>query len=193
MAANVTEIAQGVQSKLGMYPLVTNVSGTDKYTVIFNATYDRMRKRLLSEHPWNFAIRRASLDETDHGPDPVYGFAYSYILPGDVLTLWEIRDERLFRDIDYKLESGFLLMHEPVTDIKYIADEDDPTTFHPLFDEALSYLIAREMAYAMVQSLPVKNMMDQQYRDTVIMAKWANAIQSRPDVLYWNEWEQSRL
>lgn len=193
MASSITEIAKNVQTILGLYPLVSNVSGTDKFTSLFNANYNIVRKAAISAHPWTFTIKRASLTSVDLGATPTWGFTYAYVLPGDYLTLWEIQDERINNDMDFKVEAGNLLINESSVNIKYISDEEDVTIFHPVFDEYLALSMAIKLCYSMTQNSGLKQLLLAEKIDLESSSRFIDSVQSRPDTQYWNEWENSRL
>lgn len=109
------------------------------------ARYDDIRDAVLRAHPWNCAIRRASLAAMT--ARPANGYAYQYDLPRDPFCLrpldlpglpntpWVVEGRRLLTD-----RAGPL-------PLRFIARIEDPEGFDPLLVQAVAKRLASVCAY----------------------------------------------
>lgn len=62
---------------------------------------DDVLDEIIGSHPWNKAMRRAMLIQTE--PDtPLFGYDYAYTRPSDVLRIWKPK----YWDYEYRVEEG---------------------------------------------------------------------------------------
>lgn len=139
------DICNSALIRLGVDP-ISSLLEESKAAVLCNAQYDRIRKKLLYSHPWNFAIKRLEL--TPEATQPEFGFAYEYELPSDFLRLLSVK----YPDIPYKVEGNLILSDDGALKIVYIRDEDDTSVFNAGFAELLSLTLALNLSYSLVQS-----------------------------------------
>lgn len=103
---------------------------------------------LLREHPWNFAMARASLAAASAAP--AFGFARKFKKPTDpfcLRVLWAASDTAI-----WDVEGQFIVTDEAAPlNIKYIARITDTALFDPLFTAALTLRVAAEIAYGKTQ------------------------------------------
>jgi hypothetical protein len=142
--------------KLGV-EIISALPGVTRQGLLANEQLSKIREELLYEHPWNFAMKRASLTAT--GTPAVFEFAYEYTLPGDCLRVWCTQYEEDF----YQVEGGKLYSNYSDVKIRYIANISDPTKFSPTFAELLSLKLAADLAFVLVQSNALKNTLLQEY------------------------------
>lgn len=117
--------------------------------------YDQSRRKLLREHSWNFATKRAQLaaDNTT----PAFGFNKAFPVPADFVRLLSIHDNSFEREVivranDYQFEGGKLLISNTFGDsdilnIRYVYDIKAVSAFDPLFIDLLAHDIAIALAY----------------------------------------------
>jgi len=142
--------------KLGV-EIISALPGTTRQGAIANEQYSKIRDELLYEHPWNFAIKRATLVATVNTPE--FDFAYEYTLPADCLRVWATQYEEDF----YQVEGTKLYSNYSDVKIRYISKVTDASTFSPQFSELLSLKLAADLAYILVQSNPLKVILLQEY------------------------------
>lgn len=142
--------------KLGV-ETISALPGTTRQGLLANEQLSKMREELLYEHPWNFAMKRATLVAT--GSTPEFEFAYEYTLPTDCLRVWCTQYEEDF----YQVEGNKLYSNYSDIKIRYISNVTDPTKFSPAFAELLSMKLAADLAYVLVQSNSLKNTLIQEY------------------------------
>lgn len=102
--------------------------------------YDMLRKNLLEDHYWNFAVKRTTLalrvDAPNNGE-----WLYQHSLPSDFISLKDVKG------IDkYEIDEGTIKSDEQTLKIEYVADITDATDFSPGFATTLSYDLALVLA-----------------------------------------------
>ncbi len=156
-----------------------------------NIAFEPVRDALLREHPWNFAIKLASLAVA--GTDPIFGRNRSFQLPTDYLRLlskfpedndnthdWQIQGKKIHTDDSAPLE------------VRYIAQITDPNEMDALFREALATDLALEMCEELTQSNTKKAALVVQRKVVIGRAKKTNAIENVAAVPFKDEWESVR-
>ena len=152
MAASEVAICNSALIKLGV-ETISSLSDNTRQALLCNEQYAKIRDKLLYSHPWNFAVKRATLVATV--TEPEYEFDFQYTLPADCLRVW---DSQFGPDKDfYQVEGAFLYSNYTDVSIKYIAKITDTTKFSPVFDECLALMLAIDLEYALVQSNSFKN------------------------------------
>lgn len=117
--------------------------------------YDHTRRKLLRQHPWNFAIARAELAAS--ATPPLFGASAQFPVPADFLRLLRVVDEdnRILGADSFFFENRHLMLRwsdEDVVRIIYITDEEDVTKFDDLFIDLLAVEIAMSIAYLVTQN-----------------------------------------
>lgn len=187
MATADVDIVNSALAKIGA-PLIVALTDTVRAAVICNEQYPKMRKKLLSSHPWNFATKRVALAATAN--TPIYEFTTEFLLPSDVLR---VLDTDLLEDEPWSVEfnvdnNKVLLCNSDSIKIKYIKDITDPTKFPPYFDEALSWLLASDIAFAITQSSSVAQAMYTGFKNEVREARSMDAQESGRESFEANLW-----
>ncbi len=116
--------------------------------------FPQVRRETLRSHTWNFAIRRATLAADATAPE--FGFTAKYKTPPDFLRYMTKHDElggtllsNPVQGVDYEFEDGYLLTGS-TTDgalrIRYIFDNEDVSSWDPLFIRLVAINLALSMA-----------------------------------------------
>jgi hypothetical protein len=142
--------------KLGV-ETIASLPGTTRQGALANEQLSKVREELLYEHPWNFAMKRATLTAT--GNTPAFEFAYEYSLPADCLRVWCTQYEEDF----YQVEGGKLYSNYSNIKIRYISNVSNAANFSPAFAELLALKLAVDLAFVLVQSNSLKNTLLQEY------------------------------
>lgn len=138
---------------------VTNIETPSNPTEdLLNRWYDTCRKKVLREHPWNFAAKRAVISASS--TTPAWKYSKAFPIPNDFIRFLSIQDSEGF-DIDnqsYEVEfvgSQRCILYSTESSslrIRYVFDVEDVTQFDPMFVEMLSYEIALAIAYKVTES-----------------------------------------
>lgn len=153
--ATKTVIFNTALTLLGQGP-IADPDGSGKKETACRQVYDVCRKALLEQHPWNFALKRANLDqETD---EPAFEYDHAYGLPTDCLRIYKVYESSSV----YKEEGGLILSDDDEVQLLYVRNIEDTSQFPPLFVQMLAVDIAIAIEYyitngqSMAQSLMIK-------------------------------------
>ena len=180
--ASVIDICNRALDKLGQGAITSLDDGTTASNLC-NRNYEQTRDQLLRDHPWNFAVTRASLAPSTN--EPVWGFANRFPLPSDCLRLIEV--DRLSSG-EYQVEGRAILADDFVLNIRYIRRVTDPNDFDVAFIEALATRLALQLCEAITQSSQKKQMLWQDFEDALTRARRADGQENPPAIFEESEW-----
>lgn len=180
--ASKTEIANRALSKLGQ-PRVSNIDtdGTKAANTI-RYMWDMTRDALLMAYPWNFSIQIAQL--AADAEEPLYGYTTQYSLPSDCLSLLEIDNNPEFRFVQGKIHTS----EAAPLNIKYIARMTNPGSWDALFNEAFASRLAYEACEEITQSNSKKQILANDFANSIRLAYANNAIQIQQTEYDVDEW-----
>jgi len=182
MASNV-EIANRALQKLGAKRIVSLTEDSRNGRAV-NAAFEVLKEAELRKHPWNFAVKRASLAAS--ATAPLFTKSNSFPLPSDFLRLLAPDEEDNTNYRDWQIEGRSIVTNDDAPlEIRYVSNVDDPNEMDVLFREALSMKIAEELAEELTQSNQKKAEAVQAYMQKIGEARRANAFervsQSQPE------------
>lgn len=149
---------------------------TDKATVLRDA-YDDVLDAVLEAHPWNFALRRASLAADTAAP--AFGYAKQYTYPAEpfCLRVWRMED----RTIEWEAEGRKILTDAGAPlQFRYIARITDTSLFPGNFVMALAQRLAAETAYRISGELSKEKTAWEAYYRKLATAKGPDAQEGKP-------------
>lgn len=114
---------------LGSSSIVTG--GTTVENTLCNRFYASARDEILASHPWNCAVTRKKIIQTDA---PISGYSYAYNLPLDCLRVWRLIDW----DYEYRVEGSTLVSDESETPDSW-ADETDYVANDVVTNDDITY------------------------------------------------------
>jgi hypothetical protein len=161
-----------------------------------NLWYEPVRDATLQAHPWNFAIRRATLALTSE--TPTFGYAYAYALPDDCLKVVRTEDEEFGIQADYRIEGQLgSYRHVLLTDIgdekiEYIAKVTDPNAFSPTFVQTLAVHLAAKICKPLTEDKKATEQLYQLYGSILREARSVDAQEGTPRGLFANNWTGAR-
>lgn len=159
-----------------------------------NAIYSFIRDEVLRAHPWNFAVKRATLAEL--AAPPVYGYDHQFQIPTDCLRVFEVSSgySDVESETEFEIEGKALLTDMNTCYIRYIFRVTDPTQFDTVFATAFAARLAAELAYSITGHGSMATAMMQIYEQKMSAAKGADAQESGlPDTIGGDVWNQSRI
>lgn len=194
MPASAVQIANLALTKLGEHRILS-LTDDSKQARCINALFDLWRDAELARHRWKFALTRQQLAADAASPD--WGYDFAYTLPSELLSLvqvgefyvpsgskakgpWQREGAKLLTDISAPLK------------IRFVQRVTNTGLFHPLFVVAFACRLAHEACEEITQSSAKKQALAAEYRDTVIEAVRADAMEATPDELPWGSWIDSR-
>jgi hypothetical protein len=188
MAQTEVGICNSALIKLGV-GTITALTDNTRQAKIMNEQYAKMRDALLYDHPWNFAMKRATVSADDALEPDFDEFLYGAELPADCLRVWN----SYYADEFYQIENGVIYSDSEDLDIKYIAKITDPTMFSPAFCEALALKLAADCCYALTQSNSLKNTYLAEMAAYLPSARGADAQENPPYDFQQDLWLNSRI
>lgn len=147
MAQSPTRIVQRAMVLLGTSQRISSIDDGTPLAQAARDVFDDCRDEVLAEHPWNFAVTRASIPvSADYTGDDEWELGYD--LPGDCLRWLPWPKAHALGFVGVR-EGRFILTNEtaPLT-VRYIARIEDAAQWSPGFCEALSGKIAMWLASA---------------------------------------------
>lgn len=165
--------------------------------------YDAVVRAELSAYPWYFAKKQAQIAQDADAP--LFKYAYAFTLPTDFMRLVELEDRWVFsvdratQDTNpippYEMQGRSLLtdMTAPLR-IGYVRDlTDEPTLWHPLFEEVVVAALAAALANPLAKSMSTVEAMLKLRRMKVTEARRVNAIQQPPKHIPDGSWMVARI
>lgn len=185
MAVSSTAIANSALAKVGGR-LISDLGEDSVEANLCNEQYDKVRKALMYEHPWNFAIKRAEIaaDVTA----PAYGYDYRFALPADYLRILEVE----CAEDEWAVESGYILANVAPLKLKYIRNVTLTGDFSASFDEVLACKLAADISYSLVQSVTLRDQLYREYERKLSMARSFDAQEGSTRRVYADNWMNSR-
>lgn len=82
--------------------------------------YQSAKEKILSEHPWSFALKQQRLSKLSQVPDELTGFNNAFQLPTDLIRLWNIQPHS-----DYLLIGNLVYSNQTELLATYVFDVDE--------------------------------------------------------------------
>lgn len=179
---SVIDICNKALDKLGQSPIISLDDG-NKSANLCKRNWEMIRDQVLRDHPWNFAMKRATLAPNSVAPD--WGFTYQFPKPADCLRVVEIRD---LSAGEYQIESNQILADEDVLYIRYIRKVSDPNEFDSLFVDSAATRMAAELCEALTQSSTKRESLFSEYDDSLTRAKRVDGQENPPAQFEEDDW-----
>lgn len=158
MATSPIEISNSALAKLGVERIL-NFSENSKQARLCKDLYPIKRDELLRSHPWNFAMARVELAELS--ATPAWRWQHQFQLPGDVMRVWQTDFEAGTLQ-EWAVEGDRLLCDVDQVKILYSKLITDVNKFDANFVEVLALSMAVDLSYPLVQSISVKESLQQE-------------------------------
>jgi hypothetical protein len=189
--ASVTSICNLALARIKA-PSITSISEDTNQGRLCNIMYEPCRDACLEAHPWNFAIKRATLASDATAPN--HEFDYRFAVPDDFLRLVRTGIEAEgYDDIAYRVENGFILINESTLEIEYIAKITDPNVYSATFIDMLAQRLAAELAIPFADNANLAQSMWQIYDTKLREARLSDAQQGTPREYSAGPWLTARL
>lgn len=187
---SLTEIANLALAMVGEERVTRLDTDTSKPARLCNEMLPQVRARCLSEHPWNFAVRRASLPALASSPS--WGYAYAYQVPADCIRVLEIDGADPHEPWSREGTAILTDLTAPLS-IRYIADVTDPARWSPMFVDMVAATLAERLALPLSASQSSRAAIAQLLADIRGRARAIDAAEGTPhpatalaDVLVWS-------
>lgn len=120
--------------------------------------YPTVRDSMLRAHPWDCCIARVNL--VPEVTTPVFGFGYSYNLPGDCLRVLSIDTQEY--PIEHRVEGRKLLTNVSSIALRYIFRNEDVSSWDSGLVDVMISAMAAALAFPITRSDNTKQMYDQE-------------------------------
>lgn len=174
-----TGIINDALARLGSLERITSIDGASAVARQAKAVWDGELRYLVGDHPWNFAIERALLNESF--PAPAHGWLHAYQLPADCFR-WlppDMEDcEHWYEGVE---EGGRVLTDaEAPLAVRYISNAklDDWAHWPPAFVKAMTLLLAAALCEAVSGSQSTRDRLLGEADEAVRNAKRRDALAS---------------
>jgi hypothetical protein len=107
--------------------------------------YPETKKRLLSEHPWSFALKQQRLNKLSQTPDELTNFNNAFQLPTDLIRIWNMQPRG-----DYILIGNLLYSNQNEILATYVFDVDE-VNLPPHFVKSLEYALASDFSISVTE------------------------------------------
>ena len=135
---------------------------------------------------------RASLAASSAAPE--WGFTYYYPLPTDYLLVKEVNGEAIGEGTVWSVENGQIITDlTPPLEILYIRKITDENKMDAAFQGALVAFLAMKWAIAITGDKEILAEAKRTYAVEISEARFTNAIESTPDVMVVDTWDNARL
>jgi len=156
---------------------ISSLDDSSKRANIVSTQYDLTLAELLNDSPWNFCVKRTTLEESD---TPLFGYAKAYEKPTDCIRVLELEDK-----VPYRVEGDFIVTNQTTSiKIKYISNDVLPSKFSGSFIKALYLKLAEDISYVMVQSASLQAQITQEAERYLRKARSMNSQEGTPDSRY---------
>jgi hypothetical protein len=189
------QIVNMALTKLG-HDEITTIGEANKAGRLSERWYVPVRDALLRSHPWNFAVKRASLasSATD---TPEFEYEYSYPLPSDFLKMIRTYAESEGFEDDYRIEHGtdgtVLRSHDDSdVEIEYIARVTDVSRYDPIFVQVLALNLAAGMCMALADNANLLVAIKEELKEITPAARTTDAQEGTPRQLMADPWVSAR-
>lgn len=165
MATSNADICNQALIRLGIRGALIDDLAADQHeeAEVMNAIFEDVRDVCLAAFPWPFATLRKTLAQIALAQEPTRdGWLYVFAVPADCLQereIWQTgtdpRNLRSDQRVPFAIEKStgddtrVLLCDLPSVTLRYTAEFTDASRFHPLFKDALAWLLAAETATAL--------------------------------------------
>ena len=188
MATSPTDIANQALGMVGNQP-ITSIDDASVAANLCARFFPRLRDELLRNHPWKFAMRRASLPASDVAP--VWSTMKAFPLPADCLRLLAL--DLYDPDIRWQVEGGNVVAElDGPLDVLYTARVEDVAAWDATFTSAMCARLAMELAMPLAQSGTLRQQMESEYRRTLREARSLDSMQAAPGKFYADQLVDAR-
>jgi len=159
VASSEVEICNKALARAGVNSFITALDNATAEAASCRVLYPPCRDALLATSPWPFAKRRATLAPLSNVTRT--GYLYAFLLPADCLVVREIwsghrrprADQRIPYAIHNAVDGRILCTDLSAPDIEYTARVTNVTLYHPLFEEALTWALAADLALSLAKDI----------------------------------------
>ena len=177
---------------------ITSLSTEEDSTewLLCSENYDTLRKAVLEEREWTFAVHRVILNPDTE--EPVFGHETLFRKPGDALRILTVHDNSVIRPQPvtapqvaargvheipqadgWQVEGNFILASADKVYVRYNKDISDIGSFSAAFIQAFAQRLAAEFALPLTESRSLFDKMWAAYAVKISQGSVTDGIQGR--------------
>ncbi|WGL96483.1 hypothetical protein [Arsenophonus nasoniae] len=199
--ASEIEICNLALSRVGNSRFINSFREKRKEAEQCSLHYPHCRDTVLTDFPWNFALKRIALADSGNSP-PEWQYAYSYptdcmkaiaiIRPGDKYSL---PDQAINFQVgsDEAGTSKLIYCDQPKAWLRYVARVTDVNMFDAIFIDALAWRLSAELARSLASNANIGNESFQLYQLAIENAAAHSLSESSEPTDYIDEFTAARL
>lgn len=172
MAFTSVEIASQALKLLGDNA-ITAFTDPGNGAKVMNEIYEQTVESVLSETPWRFAMKKATL-VLNASPTPLNQYQYKYDIPADFLAMQTVRPT----GTDWEIFEQEIYSNQDSLDIDYLAKPDE-STWPPYFVKLIVYRLCADGAIGVTDKAELNQLFEAKYFDQLRIAQTADS-QNRP-------------
>lgn len=169
---------------------ITSLEQESKEARILKANFDFLRDDVNTAHAWGFAIKRVELAQS--ATAPVYGAAYAYAIPDDLLGFITEYNELQGIEAPYRIEGEYIVTNSTTVKIEYVARIEDLNQWSILAREAFIARLQAELAGTLTGQFNMNKNYYDLYLNKLSMAGAYNGAESTPREFIVDTWLNAR-
>lgn len=157
---------------------ITSIDDDEPNARRFKRNFDNLRDSFLEIHPWNFAVKSATIAKD--ATDPAFGWDHRYLMPGDMLRLLPLRSRGVFEGkmMPHEIEDGYILtdLDTPIK-VRYIYRNESYGSWSPTAIMTFARYLAKTFAHAITGKASMAEMQSRMFTEELRMAKRMDGMQ----------------
>ena len=141
--ASETDLVNAALSHVGRKPITSLEQESSTTAEHARRLYPQVRDAMLRSHQWAFAEELAEL--VQDGASPIFGYAYAYALPNDLIEVRDVFSIAGTLPDPYRVSGRLLLCDAAAVSITYTKRVTNTGQFDPLFARALVLRLAADL------------------------------------------------
>lgn len=175
---SLTEVANLALALLGEDRVSSLSTDNSKPSRLCNEMLPQVRDRCLSEHPWNFAIRR-SADLPALATAPAWGFTAAYQVPADCIRVLSLDAADPHEPWRREGNSVLCNLSAPIN-LRYVARITDSGAWSPAFVDLVAATLAERLAMPLAASQSARDAITRYAELQRVRARAINAAEGIP-------------
>ena len=150
--------------------------------LLCNQLITECTKNILNQYDWHSARKRAMIAPQLQKPE--FGYRNRFVFPGDYIRLYKVHSS-----LPWTREGNAILSDENTLSITYIAYPKTPDTLDPLIVDAITTMLAEELAVSLTADSSLVNLLYQETEMKLEKAKRqedAGEEDMKPDLHSWS-------
>lgn len=155
--------------------------------------YEPVRKAIIRQHPWNFALARALLFVEANAP--IFGWRFSYVLPSDCLRVLPLTSNGHpnSHSIDFVVEGRRILTNAgSPRPLRYLSNVTDPNVFDPMFVQVLAASLGMRAASFITGKMNYAQLCKQSAAEALAQAQMVDGLEGTPEKPEADDWINGR-